>query len=129
MFSWTFPAIKRNTPASVTVVSEKQTDKLEIFILQEKVLFQAVGFGKLSSPIKAHKDSLFLVMFFRSVDFSLLLNVMQVSEFTSLMIITLQSKTVTHFNLHISKYVYLFSVVDLIIFCSRDKNRTHLIDH
>lgn len=78
-------------------MSEKQTDKLEIFILQEKALFQAVGFGKLSSPMNAHKDSLFLVMFFGSVDFDILLNVMQVSAFTSLMIRLPQSKTVTPF--------------------------------
>lgn len=96
-FSWTFPTTKLKTPASVTIVSAKQRDKLEIFILQEKFLFQAVGFGKSSSPINAHKDPLFLFMYTGSVEFGLL-NVMQVSAFTSLMIRLLQSKIVTLFT-------------------------------
>ena len=44
-------------PASVAIVLEKQTDKVEMLSLQENGLLHADGFGKVSPIKKTQSDS------------------------------------------------------------------------
>ena len=53
---------EENMPASVAIVLEKQTDKVEMLSLQENGLLHADGFGKVSPFKKTQSDSEDLLM-------------------------------------------------------------------
>lgn len=92
VFLWTLPTIRLKTPASDAIVLEKHTDKVESGLGQEKVLFHALGFGKISLFINTHKECMYLFMYMASEEFGLV-NAMQVLALISLIIRFWQSKT------------------------------------